>query len=1235
MLARLDGAELRLGRILNLLESFASRAAALPDGPAALRGDRAALSRLFLGLGDLRGTNQDSPALGISSLSPGLLAWAGSATDLGSIAPGFDKPQQVALLESVSTTLLVTSPVRDSGGSLLGVAAAELPVAVHRNIHNDFVKDFDLLQGPDTGLVVQYLDSREKAPNLEGRVLTSREGRPLAVVTANPPTPSETSEEIERPYRRALSALALFGLLAWDWGKGRRLLLAALLARGILLALGPPFPGPGSPLLSPAVYASTFLSPLYRSGLLAQVLTSLLGSPVDLFLTASLALVLGLFLAVLAESPKSPSIPRVLLGDLLTLPVLYGTFAWLADTQANSSVDVEAIPLVPRSLEQFLLQVSVLFILGAGLAFAVAVQRVAGASPSRRVLGLRILGWVAIALGAMRLQASFLEALPPLPLALAGILALVLARNPPGLASPVRRAGAALLATATTAGLLYPSLLFFETRAGRFQIDHDYAPRVLRQPQWREWVLGETRRQIDALAPSLEAPPARRAQDQAFALWSKTELAAAGSSSAVEIQDAEGRIVSRFALNLPTLDAPWKMLPEGDDWAVTKERLPLASTELPVLHAVRLLRDGDKLLGAVHVYVGDDYWNLPFVTSRDPYFELYRKTGGGSPREHNVGLHIWDPSRASLFSLAERPPSLDVSLASELAGKGLGAGVWTALSVDGNPQNAYLFRDEAGNTYALAYPRRSFSREAADLVEAVSGLTLATLVTLLLVMLARTLLGKETLTFPELFRSVRERFSLRLFVAFLVTAMVPVVVLDGVVRSFVAARLTKEGRDQAIRRADFARKAVEDAFWFQRGDTSGGSPVSDATLVWISTLVKGDLDLFEGGRLHASSQRELYASGLLSPLVPGDIYRAIALEAQPAVLRTETIGTFHFLSASVPVRLGGAEPRILSIPQALRAREAEAVLEDLDRTIRLVLSLFLLGAAALAHSMSRRISDPISELTRATRRVAEGDLEARVLPKSHDELSNLVESFNQMASDLETQRRDLEKSNRLAAWAEMARQVAHEVKNPLTPIQLSAEHLKRVYSDPGVDFPKTLEACTGTILRQVESLRGIVTEFSAFARPPAPILDDLDFKALVQTVVAPYASALPPGVSLVLEAEDTSIVRGDRRLLERAVLNLLENALQAVGERGRIALRLRTNGTRVSLEVEDSGPGIDPEIRDRIFEPFFSTKTGGSGLGLALVKKTVEDHGGGVSLESEPGRTRIGIWLPRAEGQGA
>jgi nitrogen fixation/metabolism regulation signal transduction histidine kinase len=448
----------------------------------------------------------------------------------------------------------------------------------------------------------------------------------------------------------------------------------------------------------------------------------------------------------------------------------------------------------------------------------------------------------------------------------------------------------------------------------------------------------------------------------------------------------------------------------------------------------------------------------------------------------------------------------------------------------------------------------------------------------------------------------------------------------------VTERLRGEAASQALELAAVAKKAVEDYALFQRDEAPGQQPVSDAALVWVASLIQNDLDVFELGRLLASSKRELYASGLLPQRLSGEVFRAIELDGQSSLLRSESIGGFSYQVVSVPLLFEGGGRGVLQIPLALRQREVETVVEDLLRTIRLASLVFLGAAAGLAVSMSRRISGPLRELIAGTHRVAAGDFGARVRPRSRDELHTLADSFNRMAEDLEQQRTDLERTNKLAAWADMARQVAHEVKNPLTPIQLATEHLRRVYADNSADFGRTLQSCTDTILQQVQTLREIVTEFSSFARPPTRTPERLELPPLVTQVARAYQDVLPERVTLELLPGAAPAVAADRRLVERAVVNLIENALQAVGDAGAVRLRVLEDGQgRAVVEVEDSGPGLDPQTKARIFEPFFSTKASGSGLGLALVKKIAEDHGGGVSIDSAPGETtRARLWFPPA-----
>ena len=228
------------------------------------------------------------------------------------------------------------------------------------------------------------------------------------------------------------------------------------------------------------------------------------------------------------------------------------------------------------------------------------------------------------------------------------------------------------------------------------------------------------------------------------------------------------------------------------------------------------------------------------------------------------------------------------------------------------------------------------------------------------------------------------------------------------------------------------------------------------------------------------------------------------------------------------------------------------------------------------------------------------------------------------------------RANRLKAWSEMSRRIAHEIKNPLTPIQLHMEHLLRVYSDGDPSFGDTLNASIDTVLKKVGELRQIAMEFSDFSRhldlePEAGV----DPAALVLEVIEPYRGGLPEGLSLAFEAGDgLPTVAVDTRLIRRTLINIIENAIQSMEESGgTITVRLERRGLgEVAIAVSDNGSGMDRETLENLFEPYFSTKNTGTGLGMAIARRTVEDHGGRICAASEPGRgSTITIVLPGEE----
>jgi nitrogen fixation/metabolism regulation signal transduction histidine kinase len=214
----------------------------------------------------------------------------------------------------------------------------------------------------------------------------------------------------------------------------------------------------------------------------------------------------------------------------------------------------------------------------------------------------------------------------------------------------------------------------------------------------------------------------------------------------------------------------------------------------------------------------------------------------------------------------------------------------------------------------------------------------------------------------------------------------------------------------------------------------------------------------------------------------------------------------------------------------------------------------------------------------------------------------------------------------------MARQVAHEIKNPLTPIQLSAEHLQRVHADRGEPMGPVLEGCVNTILGQVHLLRQISAEFSNFASSPTAKLGPVDVEELVAEVVEPYRTGLAGRIPIHTRVGSLPRAFVDRTLVARALANIIENALFAMPAEGSVTIEGRVEGTFIVLTVTDTGVGMDPDALGRVFEPYFSTKTTGTGLGLPIARRNVELSGGTIEVASAKGKgTVVTLQLPIAD----
>ncbi len=293
------------------------------------------------------------------------------------------------------------------------------------------------------------------------------------------------------------------------------------------------------------------------------------------------------------------------------------------------------------------------------------------------------------------------------------------------------------------------------------------------------------------------------------------------------------------------------------------------------------------------------------------------------------------------------------------------------------------------------------------------------------------------------------------------------------------------------------------------------------------------------------------------------------------------------------------------------------------------------GVVALGLFAARRTARDLERLVEGSLAAARGDFDHRVPVRSKDEVGAVASAFNFMMEDLKTSKEKLVIAERIAAWQDMARRLAHEIKNPLTPIQMAMDTLRKSYKKQHPEFGEILDESTTTVLEEADRLKKIVAEFSDFARMPKPEFARVDLNEIVRSSLSLYQGAVPVSTKLGELPE----LDADKGQLTQVMLNLVENAREALRdrERGRItvATRLGEAGDRALLVVEDNGPGVPPELKDKVFAPYFTTKQakGGTGLGLAIVHRIVSDHGGRITISDAPGGgARFTIELPLRNG---
>jgi len=402
-------------------------------------------------------------------------------------------------------------------------------------------------------------------------------------------------------------------------------------------------------------------------------------------------------------------------------------------------------------------------------------------------------------------------------------------------------------------------------------------------------------------------------------------------------------------------------------------------------------------------------------------------------------------------------------------------------------------------------------------------------------------------------------------------------------------------------------------------------------LVRMSNIFFCDINLYStDGTLMATSRPEIFRKHLQGAVINPQAYNKLSAQRQSEFVMNETLGTLQYLSAYAPVLNEENETVLyLNVPYFSRQTELHEEISDVLISVINISVLLIMLASIVAYVIANALTYPLSLIRHHFATIRLPGENARIEYQGKDELGEIIHAYNRMVEELDNNIRLLARRERESAWSEMARQIAHEIKNPLTPMKLGIQQLQRIINagEPGRE--EMVKRISSVLIEQIDNLSRIAGEFSDFARMPSARNEKIKVDEIVKSILTLYAGK---NIRLETHLEEDLWIQADREQMQRVFINLVTNALQSVpaGCSEEIIIVLKKgNENRVVIQVADNGTGVDPALVPRLFQPNFTTKSTGSGLGLAIVKNIIETAGGTISYYPNPsGGSIFEIVLP-------
>lgn len=1152
----------------------------------------------------------------------------------------------------VYSQLFVACPIRH-GAEIIGVVLVRNAIEVNYPIHNKFIRRQGLAEQltSELGVPVSFDFSPAAEPRRDGRyssaTLRGIDGNIVGVVSVQRPMRSAFLDQTATLFRgiNAVLLVVLLGSLSLALGsriitwrslvwKSVALTVLIWLVRYALLVLEVP-----SSFVSSGIFDPTFFASKFGGGLAKSIgeTTMTVGA-----LVLNIALVANMIVRQGAELLETRirggpvvrvSVALVLTGLVFALLRGYGATVRSAvfDSTLRFNDPYTIIPGIELGLMFLILFALSFSLLVAVVGIALFIRSLLAGVWSTRA------SWVITAV--MLLTASVIVGwVQENPLSstvyrlffAAVVIGLAIFFRPRGLnTGSIVRAGDILIVCAIAVLLLYPLLVRNVADKDRARIQM-FAHEVIRPVDgWLKFVVQDALQGFrhDDVVAALMGGREDELDRLAFAAWARSLASREGYNCLFLLQDADGRTIDRFSIGgataIPGEEAV--VLRAGRDTTISVSEIGsgvnarkvyagstvirgetgavLARAIVAIAAGQQSLFRGESpaiLRAAMHETVESFY--RPMIISEYHGGVIYTSNTEDRPFDHRLPPEIMDAF--------EDPVVMSV---------------WGEEVMGGRDYETFYLRRLPGDDriIALSVARYGF---------ALMVFTAIKVMVYYGVVLAIGFAGSLGFRYLKGER-YRLTFRDRLLGALVVTAVLPIVLVAFYGRDYATERFV-EGLERQLKQ----ETATVGAVIVQRAERREGDlhqAITVQTADQLAANIGADFNVYVQGQLFISSRPELFEAGILDRRLRGSAHAALHLNGERFYMETETIGLYRYVVGYRPlVGQDGTMLGVVSVPTLYRQDQIDAEVAESNGFLFTVMAFVLLLIVGVATTFANRIAAPIHTLTEATRRVAAGDLDVEVrVPHAEGEIGELVNSFDAMTRNLKRSRDELVRYERDLAWKEMAKQVAHEIKNPLTPMKLSLQHLRQTYRDRVPDFDRVFDEVSRTIIEQIDALSRIASEFSAFARMPVARMEACDVHKIllesihlferdgVVTFRTELAPALPP-------------VTADAEQLRAAFINIIRNAVQAMGGSGTIEVSTQRNGATVGIAIRDFGPGIPEEMKGKLFQPNFSTKTDGMGLGLAIVKKTIDDVHGMITIESTPGSgTTVKIELPASAEQ--